>query len=331
MDADLHFSDDLLNLVLDELLFIGEKKAYDRLLYLCRKPNTELLDRHKKRSRPLVLKMKATASVPVAVPIKVPYGRLFEVHWGDGDVYQAHARMYFSKENGVDDEPWMHYYKEPGVYTVRVFPVGDAVNDELWSLTNFELTRTHSPKRWFDNLVEIVDLGTLGPINMDNWFAGGYRFNLPLNHLDVSQVIHMEETFKECVVFNQPLNKWDVSNVTTMAGLFQDAHRFNQDISMWDVSKVRIMSRIFFNATSFNQNLSSWNVVSVILLDAAFGGHTQVFDVEGWLPKVRATNAMLPDGCYGIEELEDRIKAKKAIEKGGARLFKPFFGPESVK
>lgn len=74
---------------------------------------------------------------------------------------------------------------------------------------------------------------------LDEAFAGSDKFNDPnVSTWDVSKVVSMQNTFKDCAAFDQPLADWDTSNVSFMTGMFSGAVAYEQNLNGWDVSKI---------------------------------------------------------------------------------------------
>ena len=101
-------------------------------------------------------------------------------------------------------------------------------------------------------------------ISMENLFSSLYSledFNGDISNWDISNVKHMSGMFRESKFNNNSICNWDVSNIKTMNNMFEDSH-FNKDISMWDVSNVEDMS-CMFGRSKFNQPLNDWDVSNV--------------------------------------------------------------------
>ena len=82
---------------------------------------------------------------------------------------------------------------------------------------------------------------------------------------------HLYALVDECIVQygpKCPLNHIDVSQVTHMEGLFRNRH-FLGDISQWDVSKVANMQAMF-RSSAFNQDISGWNPLHVSYFNEMF-------------------------------------------------------------
>ncbi len=82
-------------------------------------------------------------------------------------------------------------------------------------------------------------------------------FNGNISQWDVSNVINMQEMFKESQ-FDGDIASWNVSNVTNMQDMFYKAGSFNQNISGWAVDSVTTMQQMFREATAFDKDLDAW-------------------------------------------------------------------------
>ncbi len=107
-------------------------------------------------------------------------------------------------------------------------------------------------------------------------------FNGTISSWDVSNVVNMQEMFKESQ-FNKDISGWDVSNVTNMREMFYGATAFNQNIAGWAVDNVTTMQSMFQGATAFNNDISGWAIDSVTTMQSMFQGATAFAqDLEAW-------------------------------------------------
>ena len=106
-----------------------------------------------------------------------------------------------------------------------------------------------------DNGEDVTKVVTTYVTDM-NWMFSRTNFNYDISKWDVSNVIDMDNMFRENSSFNQDISNWDVSNVTIMRGMFFEASSFNQYIGNWDVSNVNDMSRMFVG--SGMKNIPVW-------------------------------------------------------------------------
>lgn len=119
--------------------------------------------------------------------------------------------------------------------------------------------------------------------DMEMMFMGASKFNQPIGHWDVSNVIYMGLMFNGATSFNQPIGSWNVSNLQSTGLMFYGATSFNQPIGNWDVSNVTYMGLMFNTATAFNQPIGNWNVGNVYSMSLMFNG-AKAFnqDISNW-------------------------------------------------
>jgi len=149
-------------------------------------------------------------------------------------------------------------------------------------------------------------------VNLNYAFEGS---DIPIpEHLDTSNVMYMNSTFKEYKGSQAELH-WDTSNVTTMESMFEDCDTYVDisyldtssvttmenmfrgavvygDVSSWDVSHVTNMSHMFESTKEFYNDLhtSSWNTSSVTDMSYMFATSSQsladlllqVHGLENW-------------------------------------------------
>ena len=269
---------------------------------------------------PLTFEVTTTAnSTSVELPYDASGTYSGIVNWGDGS---TSTNSYANRT---------HTYATPGVYTLEISGRSSKIN--FGTITGN--TGSPGPAILYTKLVkfgnpmqfEVLRFGgsgaltTVGAINLDfsavedtpsfasNASIESLTQGLPINNFnnignwDVSNVVNMEEAFRDNVSFNQNISSWNVGNVTNMVGMFEGGAAFNQNINSWDVSSVTDMNHIFYKAILFNQPLNLWNVSSVISMNSTFReaiafdqpiGNWDVSNVTGMTVMFGGLNASSP-------------------------------------
>eukprot|EP01122_Echinamoeba_exundans_P015290 TRINITY_DN718_c0_g1_i1.p1 TRINITY_DN718_c0_g1~~TRINITY_DN718_c0_g1_i1.p1 ORF type:complete len:390 (-),score=59.39 TRINITY_DN718_c0_g1_i1:93-1262(-) len=259
--SDVHWPVDMLGRFLHFLALDGAGIAWQQLAYLTQN-NSELRDIADKMQRPLVLRVGFDGqdeNKKFILPFEAANVVQIEIDWGDSTPLQI--------VNSPCNRYAEHSYRSEGEYTVRVFPHGPSING-LW-LDHLGFTETFD-SGWWRPLRSFDSLGSLGIISLEGLFSNAQTFNLPLSHLDVSNVRCMKELFAWAREFNQPIGSWNVSNVTSMDSMFRSATSFNQPLGRWNVGRVETMSLMFYSARAFNQPIGDWNVSNVQNMQAIF-------------------------------------------------------------
>ena len=186
-----------------------------------------------------------------------------------------------------------------------------------------ENTSRGHPNTW--NTSQITNMSQLFRFKREHngRFWCFWDFNEDISGWDVSNVITMEEMFKDCEVFNQPIGNWDVSNVKNMKNMFRSAVAFNQSVGNWNVSNVENMASMFHRAKAFNQPLHQyhWDVSNVKNMSHMFQ-ETEAFnqpigdwhvsnvkDMDSMFYQARAFNQPIPWG----ERTKFRTNGQDAI------------------
>jgi hypothetical protein len=253
------WSCDALSGILQSLALDGASRTFQQLAYLTHN-NNDLRSTAKRMRKPLVLRVgfdRDAEDKTFIFPFHQAKVAKIKIYWGDG------SRDIVNK---VGDGFAEHRYHGAGEFVVRVFPL-----DNYCSLDHIggSLTR-HSQAHWWKPLRSFESLGTLGIRSLSCLFKDATTFNLPLNHLDVSNIFDMSHAFRGALKFNQPLNFWNVSRVIHMRFMFYNCLEFNQSIVDWNVSCVSDMACMFENAASFSAALESWDVSSVRVFNRMF-------------------------------------------------------------
>jgi surface protein len=268
---------DILAQLLGWLAWDGASVTFQHLAYLTIN-NSELTAAARKMPCPLVLDVHIADSTnnQFRIPFYESQIGNIKIDWGDGIEERVSVSQMREERKPmllVDLLSAWHPYPHPGDYVVRIFP-DDSIGP-VW-LDHLGLGRQYpySCVAWWRPLRAVRSLGALGIRSLSGLFKKAHHFNLPLSHLDVSNITDLSHMFEEAASFNQPIEKWNVSNVTNMSGMFYGAKSFNQPIGDWNVGQVESMQRMFHNATSFDQPLRDWDVSSVRSMDSLFAGAT---------------------------------------------------------
>ena len=159
------------------------------------------------------------------------------------------------------------------------------------------------------NKVKLIDIKQWGNIVWSSFEAAFYGCsNLTGSFTDapdLTNVVFLYRTFRNCLSFNQPIGNWDVSNVTNMNSMFHNARSFDQDISNWDVSNVTNMNSMFQLAYSFNGDISSWDVSKVAGMAFMFyRAYAFNQDIGAWdVSKVNAMEGMFRDAIVFNQDI----------------------------
>jgi surface protein len=265
---DVKFPNEVIGLFLRFLALGGASKASQRLAYLTTK-DPELKNIADTMQRPLVIDIEIEDggySKSFTLPFAQATVAQIEIDWGDGsiDIVREAFDTFFL---GASQRCASHEYKEPGQYTVRVWPAqrtGAAPVASLDHLGWLQFVENEEQVRaWWKSLRALCSLGNLGIRSLSYLFVNADRFNAPLDHLDVSAITNMTGMFYDAPSFNQPIASWNVTNVTNMSYMFHGAALFNQPIGEWNVSNVTDMQFMFRAASAFNQPIDNWDVSKV--------------------------------------------------------------------
>ncbi len=135
-----------------------------------------------------------------------------------------------------------------------------------------------------NELIDITQWGNIQWQSFKNSFYGCSNLKISATDTpDLSNVISMEQAFRQTTNFNSYIGDWDVSNIANMSAMFYDAITFNQDISGWNLTNVTDLGAIFFNASAFNQNIGLWDVSNIQLMDNMLKNATSFnHSLEDW-------------------------------------------------
>lgn len=139
----------------------------------------------------------------------------YKVEWGDG-----------TSDSDVTGDK-VHTYATAGTYTVSISGTFPSFNFKEFNSWADRKNESDSMK-----LLTVEEWGTNAWQSFENAFQSCE--NLVINATDapnLTAVKSMKNMFMEAKKFNQPIGHWNVSNVIDMEGLFQNAATFNQDLS----------------------------------------------------------------------------------------------------
>lgn len=147
-------------------------------------------------------------------------------------------------------------------------------------------------------------------VNLNYAFEGS---DIPIpEHLDTSNVMYMNSTFKEYKGSQAELH-WDTSNVTTMESMFEDCDTYI-DVSYLDTSSVTTMENMFRGAVVYG-DVSSWDVSHVTNMSQMFAYPTEFYNdlhTSSWntssvtdMSYMFATSSQSPDDLSHVHGLEN--------------------------
>lgn len=250
------------------------------------------MEKKQLKRNPLMLRYDTTkgdGSRNIILPLK----RFVDVFidWGDGITQYCNLPLDLG-----------HKYKTDGEYIVKIY-------GQLMRFGSDHRNIRHS-----ENLVEVLDFGTVGLVDISGAFKNAVNLVKVPKRLPKS-ITRMVHVFNGAVEFNHPnIIEWDVSNVTNMKGLFDGALKFNQPIGKWDTSSVLDMSYLFSRALEFNQPIGNWDVSNVIYMQSMFNFATKFNQPIGdWdVSNVRCMDVMFnkalnfnqPIGNWNVSNVE---------------------------
>jgi hypothetical protein len=217
------------------------------------------------------------------------------VDWGDGSV-----------QYGITASENVHSYATAGTYTIRVVGVinqiinfapsrdrlkyvtisqwGSQVSGFLqtafWGCTNLQITATDAPNLSLEtNLRQTfrgVPFSVAAQNSMDTW--------------NVSNIVSLENTFRDNPTFNGNVGGWNVSNVTEMQFAFYGCTALNRNFNSWDVRKCENFRAMFQLCPNIKlQPFNSWQIGALVPVIAASIGMNSTFadtdfqsDITSW-------------------------------------------------
>ncbi|MFV0346229.1 MAG: BspA family leucine-rich repeat surface protein [Bacteroidales bacterium] len=215
------------------------------------------------------------------------------VDWGDGskkDITDMH--------NGIIK--YSHYYKERGIYIIKITPLEDLDNDGKYE-TGFPYInmRDKAEASQRHGFMDVVQWGSSRWETMKDAFweckymdvtasdtpdlsiaksTSGMFYGATeligtkvFEDWDMSNIENMSWMFFKALIFNQDVGGWEVRNVTDMSSMFGFTRKFNRDLSRWNTSNVENMKQMFSTTEEFNNGAElgdmtkplNWDVSSV--------------------------------------------------------------------
>ena len=161
------------------------------------------------------------------------------------------------------------------------------------------------------------------------------RFNIPLEHWNVSSVVDMSGMFSGCVLLTSGGGdnwktakvtdmagmfagctslvtvyggQWDTANVTNMSTMFSRCRSLEsigcENTGPWNVSRVENMSHMFLDCVRFNSPLERWNVSKVKVMTQMFAGCTSFNQsLNAWNVASVADMSEMFRGCVAFDQL----------------------------
>lgn len=158
-------------------------------------------------------------------------------------------------------------------------------NDKQLSNTTWGIEDAGCSPKWNKGaLTSVVDIDTVKPVSMSNWFnhSGSVR-SIVLDQMDTSQVTDMSFMF------------------------YYDTALTTLDVSKWNMTRVRTIMRMFSWCTALpTLNLSAWKTDSLTTTELAFN-HCAVLtttgDLSGWNMANCTSLHNMFDLCYKLKSI----------------------------
>ena len=186
----------------------------------------------------------------VRIPTRWPYNYNMTIDWGDGSPTSE-----VTAENDPDRE---HTYASAGTYTITIGGSAEALyfNNDTYA----------------SKIIEVVNLGSLGWINLESAFKGCVNLT-DFAGGDTSSVTDMSDMFfGASSLVNTDFSSFDTSNVTDMSYMFADVSNIlSLDLSGFDTTSVTTMEHMFSGMDSVQTlNLSGFNTMNVVDMQRMF-------------------------------------------------------------
>ena len=186
----------------------------------------------------------------VRIPTRWPYTYNMTIDWGDGT-----PTTEVTAENDPDRE---HTYASAGTYTITISGTAEALyfNNDAYA----------------SKIIEVVNLGSLGWINLESAFKGCDNLT-DFAGGDTSSVTDMSDMFFGATALtNADFSTFDTSNVTDMSYMFADVTNImSLDLSTFDTTSVTTMEHMFSGMSSVQYlNLSGFNTLNVTDMQRMF-------------------------------------------------------------
>jgi hypothetical protein len=127
-----------------------------------------------------------------------------------------------------------------------------------------------------------------------------YKFNQPINQLNIPNVTDASRMLKDCTSFNQPINL-DTKNIQDFRYMLNNATSFNQPLTL-DLRSATNVSYLLAGATSFNQEL-----VSELVTELDENGNTVIVSNKMSLPTTASDVSSMLKECTSFNKSLDKF------------------------
>lgn len=196
----------------------------------------------------------------ITLPLRSGYNYNFTVNWGDGEAVDTIT--------AYNDANITHTYSDAGDHTVTIDGLVEA-----WYFAN------GGDK---DKIINVVDLGDVGWINLSNSFRGCSNLE-SFSGGETANVTNMSWMFYESSSLTSlDLSSFNTAGVTNMSYMFSGTSTLRSlDLSSFNTNSVTTMRFMFLNATSLRSlDLNNFNTVSVTDMLAMFNNTTSLISLN---------------------------------------------------